>query len=426
MASSRASGRQHSNPEELALYPFTRRAGFRTTAAALAAAGGAHLLPRLAGAQATPASPTQIIGDVLDFALSSDRWRGRFGFVTFRLHAGLFNGDRAFFIRTDASDPDFAREIGAVFVPKLANAVKVSGSTSDIFLFDNTAATGQLPVLSSVPNREDFSPAFRANRVTWSSQPQTLTSADAVRRAAQNGQLRIDSTTIVVNYPVVKWPGGELPADTTKAEYLGGGQLLDPVDTAGMRVTFKLHECFPSSRYIVTDTSAAPMAPMMQVGAAAAAQKLAQAEATAKIYVFGNGVKGSGPMGGQPSVFDSVATQPAWSPFWDHLTVVWRTTGEVPVLKTEAEITPRIDGGQLQLFNGVPDSHPNGFVVNCPVPVLAPNTYTPGSVAGVPLANDGRALPDEGPHVYAMFKAVWGDRAAEQWVKEHNESLTRR
>lgn len=360
---------------------YTRNAVLRAgsgwgAAALLSACGGRTAGPgQVAQPAPTPAGATKIVGDVLEFALATDRWRGRFGFVKFRLHAGLFNGERAFFIRTDVSDQSFAREVGAVFAPKLAAALSTGQpATADLYLFERTAAGGQLPVLSSIPGRPDFSPAFRVHRVSWRGRARVLSSAADVRAAAQNNDVTINSTNIVVNYPVVKWPGGELPHDPDKVEYLGSGQLVEPVNTSAMNVTFKLHECFPDSRYIVTDTSAVPMAPMMKVGASPAAQHLAPA-AAAKIYVFGDGVKGSGPMGGQPSVFDSQARQPQWSPFWDHFTVVWGKTTEAKVLRSELEIKPLIEDGQLRLFNGVPDSHPMGFIVNCPVPVVAPNDF---------------------------------------------------
>jgi hypothetical protein len=38
-------------------------------------------------------------------------------------------------------------------------------------------------------------------------------------------------------------------------------------------------------------------------------------------------------------------------------------------------IRAAIEAGDLELFNGTPDTHPGGFVVNCPVPILAPNTF---------------------------------------------------
>lgn len=57
---------------------------------------------------------------------------------------------------------------------------------------------------------------------------------------------------------------------------------------------------------IVTDTSAAPMAPMMSVAASPPTQALTEIRATDKIWVFGNGLKGSGVMGFQPAIFGSL------------------------------------------------------------------------------------------------------------------------
>lgn len=48
---------------------------------------------------------------------------------------------------------------------------------------------------------------------------------------------------------------------------------------------------------------------------------------------------------------------------------------EPRVLRTEDEIHEARDAGDLEEFNGVPDSHPTGFVVNCQVPVVAPSTF---------------------------------------------------
>ncbi len=131
-----------------------------------------------------------------------------------------------------------------------------------------------------------------------------------------------------------------------------------------------------STQYQPTDTSTAEMAPMMSISASPPTKALAELKATAKIWVFGNGIEGSGVMGFQPAIFDSKATEPAWSPYWDHFTLVWKDGADVRVLKNKVDVEAAIDAGEVDLFNGVPDSHPNGFVVNCPVPVLAPNTFS--------------------------------------------------
>ena len=146
-------------------------------------------------------------------------------------------------------------------------------------------------------------------------------------------------------------------------------------------MTFKLHQCYPGSRYIATDTSAVPMAPMMGVVGSAPTQLLREANATAPIYVFGNGLAGPGPMGFQPSVFNSKAGDVIWSPFWDHYVVMWKDPEQATVLTSEAEIMAAVEAGTLELFTGTPDTHPEGFVVNCPSPVLAPNPYDPADYA---------------------------------------------
>lgn len=310
-----------------------------------------------------------IVGDVLDHALTSDQWAGSFGFVTFRLHEGLFEGEPIYFIRTDASESAFAEENQLVFVPLLNAGREVA---APLYVFDDDRP----PVLSTSPgNEENFTSLYHINNVSVSDSSLTLDSAAAVEEAAANGGVAIEEGNIFVNYPVVKWPGGELSVDTEKDSYLGTGQLIEPANTGDMTVTFKLHECFPGSRYIVTDTSIAAMAPMMSIPASVPNEALMNSGALDEIWVFGNGIEGSGVMGFQPAIFDNQASQPAWSPFWNHFTVTWAEGVEPTVIRSSVEIRELIDSGDLELFNGVPDSHPTGFVVNCPVPVLAENTF---------------------------------------------------
>jgi hypothetical protein len=60
-----------------------------------------------------------------------------------------------------------------------------------------------------------------------------------------------------------------------------------------------------------------------------------------------NGVDGHGPMGGQPSVFDSDAGNPEWSPYWDHMTYVWEDDARPRVLRTERQVHAARDRGEL-------------------------------------------------------------------------------
>ena len=143
-----------------------------------------------------------------------------------------------------------------------------------------------------------------------------------------------------------------------------------------MTCTFKLHQCFPGSRYIVTDTSAVPMAPMMGVVGSGATDALRDAGATAPITIFVNGLEGPGVEGFQPAIFNSKAGNPIWSPFWDHFAAEWTDPTQATVIRSQGELDELVKSGELTLYTGVPGTHPNGFVVNCPAPILAPNTYT--------------------------------------------------
>ncbi len=361
---------------------ITRRDVARLAAGGAAgmALGTAHLRRAIPAAsqESTPmAEPQVIVGDVIDFVLDAEgRWDGHFGSVTMTMHPGFHDDGDAWFIRTDASDLDFAEANGLVYVPLLANALRAEGSFGKIYLFDG-GADDQRPVVNTVPGLTMFTPAFQVHNVTFSGNPELLSSEAAILEAAESGSITVEATEIIVNYPLVLWPGDGLPVDPDLVNPLGPGVLIEEPDTEAGEVTFKLHECYPGSRYIATDTSAAPMAPMMGVASSEATQALIEVGATAPIYVFMPGLPGPAAMGSQPSVFNSKAGDSIWSPFWEHFTVAWNDEVDPAVLRTEAEVREREEAGDVTVFAGVPETDPMSFVVNCPAPVLADNDYDP-------------------------------------------------
>lgn len=312
-----------------------------------------------------------LVKDVLDYTLDPDGWEGQYGQVTFRLHEGLVNGESVYYIRTDASDPDVASDTGLVFVPLLNVAQSMENVNIMYQFMDDRPA-----VFQWMPGDEHYSSLFHVKPITKINDDSLeLTSVEAIESAIGDGAVEIMDAPVYVNYPFVQWPGGGLSVDTELTEVLPGGQLFEPVDTTNMTVKMKLHQCYPGSRYIMTDTGATPMAPMMNIPAASPTQQLMELGGTDEIWVFGNGLSGPGVMGGQPAIFDNKAGQPAWSPFWDHFTVTWSNPDEARLLTTSAEVRELIEAGDLEEWAGTPDSHPNGFVVNCPAPILAPNTF---------------------------------------------------
>ena len=355
------------------------------TPAAAAPANTTAPEPTETTAASPAASPTTagdddvqvLVGDVQGYSLEPDGWEGPFGWVRLTIHPGHFDGGDVWFIRTDSSDQAHAEQEGLVFVPLLANALTAEGSYANIYLFED-GADGQGAVVSATPGDEQtYTPAFRVHRVTFSGEPALLMSEADILAAEADGSVAIEQTDIVVNYPLVSWPDGSLAIDDELLEPLGKGPLVEAIDTANATVTFKLHQCFPGSRYIVTDTSAVPMAPMMGVVGSGPTQMLKDANAVAPITIFLNGLTGPGVMGFQPAIFNESAGHPAWSPFWDHFAVEWADPSAATVVRSQAELDELVASGALVRYNGLPDTHPNGFVVNCPAPLLAPNTYEP-------------------------------------------------
>lgn len=356
----------------------TPSAGGATQAPASAAPPTGDLpptpVPSVTSPSPTPDSAATVLArDVVEYELRGPyAWNG--GSVTLRLHAGFIDGKTAYFVRTDTSDRDFADEEGLVWVPVLSTAKSRAGSVGTIHLFAG-GVPEQLPILSTVPGRDDFTPLYRVVRVTFSADPVLLDSVAAVAAAVTAGTVAVEESDIIVNYPTVKWPGGELPVDTVVELPLAGGPLLEAPDLDTMVVTFKLHQCFPESRYIITDTSATPMAPMMNIQGSPGTAGLDEVGAASTITVFGNGIQGPGAMGFQPGIFREKAGNPAWSPLWDHFTAVWRDPAKAVLLTNQAELDARVAAGEIEIFRGTPDTGGQGFIVNCPSPIVAPNDF---------------------------------------------------
>ncbi len=335
-------------------------------------AGGAATSGETGGGDATDVQV--LVGDVVDYSLEPDGWEGPFGSVTFAMHKGHFEDQDVYFIRTDASDKTYAEAEQLVFVPLMQNALQAEGSYANLYTFAQSA-DGQGSIVTTIPGLDDYTPAFQIHTVSFSGDPELITSESALLEAQEAGTVTIEETDVVVNFPLVRWGDVGLPVDPDLMLPLGAGPLIAEPDMDAMTVTFKLHQCFPGSRYIVTDTSAVPMAPMMGVVGSGATGALIDAGATAPITIFVNGLAGPGVEGFQPAIFNSKAGDPIWSPFWDHHAAEWVDPTQATVVTSQEELDALVESGTLTLYNGVPDTHPNGFVVNCPAPILAPNTY---------------------------------------------------
>jgi hypothetical protein len=73
------------------------------------------------------------------------------------------------------------------------------------------------------------------------------------------------------------------------------------------------------------------------------------ANALADVYVFKNGVKGMGPLGFQPDVFDNPPGTSGYSPLRRLILVMWKEGIAVRELKSLAEIQAAVNRGDITL-----------------------------------------------------------------------------
>jgi hypothetical protein len=72
-------------------------------------------------------------------------------------------------------------------------------------------------------------------------------------------------------------------------------------------------------------------------------------EALAKVYVFTNGIRGDGPLGFQPDVFDSAPGDENYSPLRRLYLVTWQDEGEAREIKTLQSVIEARQSGEVEI-----------------------------------------------------------------------------
>jgi len=81
--------------------------------------------------------------------------------------------------------------------------------------------------------------------------------------------------------------------------------------------------------------------------------------ALANVYVFSNGIKGKGPLGFQPDVFDNPPGSPGYSPLRRLNVVTWLNETSAMELKSASEVLKAETAGELKIERP-------GIVINMP------------------------------------------------------------
>lgn len=133
---------------------------------------------------------------------------------------GYLDGQRVLFIHTEASDPEVSKLLTemkgspVLIVPSLAKAP--GEMIAPVYVFKNGVAGDgpfkfQPDVFDGAPGAKGYSPLRELNLVTWKDarRARELKHAGEVRMAAQGGEIAIERPGVVINMPLLTWPGGQ-------------------------------------------------------------------------------------------------------------------------------------------------------------------------------------------------------------------------
>jgi len=171
------------------------------------------LVAACSGLSAQPPSPTATqaaMGGMVGQAGSTDYAP---------LVRGYYGGEQVLFIHTEASDQQVAEMLTTmmgpevVLVPELARAPALL--VANVYVFTN-GVSGDGPfgfqpdIFDSVPGDAGYRPLREIHLVEWTATATAveLRSIDELRAAEARNDLTIRVTGIVVNMPILAWPGG--------------------------------------------------------------------------------------------------------------------------------------------------------------------------------------------------------------------------
>ncbi len=133
---------------------------------------------------------------------------------------GLYKGKEILFIHTEASDPQVAGMLTQMMGPKVLTVpsmAKISKDLlADVYVFANGVKGGgpfgfQADVFDAVPGDARYTPLRSVIVVTWRGRmtPRLLGSVEEIQAAIRKGEITVKRPGVIVNMPILSWPGGQ-------------------------------------------------------------------------------------------------------------------------------------------------------------------------------------------------------------------------
>jgi len=187
---------------------------------------GAMLLYMSAGSLTTP---QELPKDGLELTWEENPYE------TIPIIDAYFEGEKIWFLHTDVSNDEMAERLTkmvnyqSIYSEKLADLPTDKVGKFYVFtngiLQNNVKPWGggpfayQIDIFDSIPGDPDYVPVRNPSLVSWvgKTPPRILKSLDELLEAEENGEVIIEPTDVIVNVPIVKWPG----------DYLGGQSRIE-------------------------------------------------------------------------------------------------------------------------------------------------------------------------------------------------------
>lgn len=332
--------------------------------------------------------------------------------VVIPMHKGIYDGQEVAYIMTDASDADYASELTQSQNWQVEHAPALSGlpeiALQQIYVFRNGVDGGgiygyQDEVFSSTRADVQYSALSEVIEVVWKPGQKRvlLESVDDILRAEEGGRITLESPVVydddddadmmmvVVNAPQIVWPGGQMDlreddasanddddkeSSNTNDKHTnvdiipyGGGQVTE-IDMEEMTVTFVAHRGWgpdgKTTYHIVTGATPKRPALLMGVEATPTYASMVNHSGASDLYVFENGIRGSGSLGFQPGIAAVVVGDDAYTPVRRINVVEWHDPGSAEVLETMADIDSFRDKDMLTTSIARPTN--SYYVINAP------------------------------------------------------------